>query len=795
MIAGFRKAWADLRAGWGQTTLAIAALALGSWGVSSVLIANVILRADLRGNFLETRPAHAVLVSTGFKALDVSELTKLETVEAMELRDFALMRIEVHPNDWIPIWLFGVKDFLNTRVAAIRPQTGAFPPPPGSMLIERDAKNISDLDTGKDARVRTSARLIEVPVSGVAFDPAQAPATQDHFIYAYVDQPTFAAVTGTAANRRLLVRFKSVASRGDVLARLKDVERLIVERGIALESMEVPDFEAHPHQWQLDTLLLIQGSIGLLALLTGLVLVSQLMAAMLAKQTRQIAVLKAIGATRGQLLRIYVLMLALLGLAAALIAIPLALWTGTAFSHFVGGRLNFNIHDDNLPNVLLFVLAATSLALPVLASLGILRRAMNAPVKDGLSNYGVASGAGRSPAWMRLPDRVPGTVALALRNAVRQRQRAFVTVLMMALGVAIFDTGFNVRQSLANMLQEFRQGMTHDVQLVLDGSTEQAVALAPFRDVQGIASFEAWNGGRGELQRQVVSSNSVLGVVALPRHTKLFHPRLIEGRWLGQTSAVPEVVLNQQAAQAFGKVKPGDEVTLAIEGRRIESKQLVVRWVGVIEDLDRPKVYIDRDDFDRAVNPLGLINSVMFVSEKRDYASVLQLKQDIEGAAAKSNLEVLYVMAQAERVKIIADHLDIVLLAIGILSLPVLVVSAFGMASATGINVQERTREIGVLRAIGATPRTILRLITMEGLTTSTVSVMLGLLIAQPLSGVASVLFGRLMLGEGATLRYAFSLQGFAIAACTTLLFGLMASRIPARTALRTTTQEALDYN
>jgi putative ABC transport system permease protein len=84
-------------------------------------------------------------------------------------------------------------------------------------------------------------------------------------------------------------------------------------------------------------------------------------------------------------------------------------------------------------------------------------------------------------------------------------------------------------------------------------------------------------------------------------------------------------------------------------------------------------------------------------------------------------------MSQAERVKVIYDHLNIILTTIVFLALTVLVVSALGMASATGINIMERTREIGVLRAIGATPEMIYKLFVAEGMITSVASVFLGL--------------------------------------------------------------------
>ena len=111
---------------------------------------------------------------------------------------------------------------------------------------------------------------------------------------------------------------------------------------------------------------------------------------------------------------------------------------------------------------------------------------------------------------------------------------------------------------------------------------------------------------------------------------------------------------------------------------------------------------------------------------------------DIEKAIALSDLNVLYVMSQAERAKIIYDHLNIILSIITFLALLVLVVSALGMAAATGINIMERTREIGVLRAIGATPGMIYKLFVSEGMLISSVSIISGLILAWPLSIAAA---------------------------------------------------------
>jgi ABC-type antimicrobial peptide transport system permease subunit len=249
------------------------------------------------------------------------------------------------------------------------------------------------------------------------------------------------------------------------------------------------------------------------------------------------------------------------------------------------------------------------------------------------------------------------------------------------------------------------------------------------------------------------------------------------------------LVINQQAAELLGHPSVGTELTIHLHGQPLRG-----RLVGIIEELEKPKIYLDRDDYDRAANPEHFVNSIMFVAEHKDSASVMALKRKVESAVAKSDLDVLYVMSQAERVKILVDHLDIVLTVLVGLSFVVLAVSAFGMASATGIKMRERTRELGVLRAIGATPAVIMRLVTLEGMVVGGISTLLGLVLAQPLSREAAVSFGRLMLGEEASLRYAFSASGLLIVVAVTLAFSLLASWIPAHGALRVAPRDALMF-
>ncbi|MEK7785386.1 MAG: ABC transporter permease, partial [Chloroflexota bacterium] len=495
-----KKALSDLSTHPGRTALVILALVIGLWGVGSILVSYAVLKSDLNENYTRTNPAHVVMTSRNFDRLDLAAFRNRPGIASAEFRDLSFQRIEVFPDQWIPLWVFGIEDFNNFNLAHFYNEAGNKVPEPGTMLIERDGQNVSDLKVGTVARVRVGGQIVEVPITGIAFDPAQAPATQDAFIYSYVDKETYTAITSEPANQRLVFRLENVTTKQDIQAIANTIVDEFEQLGIAVDTVNIPKPNEHPHQFQLNTLLALQGSIGGLAFLMGAVLVSQLMSAILTQQVRQIGVLKAIGASRWQTLKIYLAMVLIFGAVSSAIAIPLAVMTGYAFAEFVANTINFEVLTTTLPITVYVYLIVAGLLLPILVSLPALLKGVNVSVQDALSDYGIRPDQSdtTASAAARLP--LSNSLILAARNTLRRRGRLAVTVATMALGVAIFSTGFNVREALIVFLAENRNSMKYDVQVVFKDQIPLEQALAPFSGVSNISRVEAWNGGRGRLQ-------------------------------------------------------------------------------------------------------------------------------------------------------------------------------------------------------------------------------------------------------------------------------------------------------
>ena len=552
-----KKAYNDLLIHPGRTALVIFALFIGLWGFGTILTSYTILKNDLTENYMRTNPAHIIITSNNFELLDLKNFRQRPEIESAEFRDLSFLRIEAYPDKWLPLWLYGVEDFDHFNLARFYTKAEITTPPPGTIFIERDAQNtlVSNLKKSSLARIRAGSKIKNIPVSGIVFDPAQPPSTQDAIIFAYTDKNTYSEITQEQPSQRLILRINNATSVEQVKETAQKIRDTFNAAGITIKSVEIPPFNEHPHQFQLNTLLMINGLIGLLAFIMGAVLVSQLMDAILSQQIRQIGILKTIGASRFQVMKIYLFMILILGFISSVIAIPLAILTGYAYAGFVAYIINFEILTVSLPAYIYWFLIAAGLFMPVLFSFSAIWKGANLTVYDALVDYGLSSKieTGKKEFVSRgalffLSNRA----VLAFRNTLRRKKLLMITIATMILGVAIFNTGFNVRQALVVFLDNNRDSMKYDVQVDLKKQLPTTEVLLSFQSLDNLSRIETWSGSRGQLLTDAISPTNNIPIVALPYDTSLLKWEVMQGRWLNRTENLEtnkniEIVLNQSA--------------------------------------------------------------------------------------------------------------------------------------------------------------------------------------------------------------------------------------------------------
>ena len=158
----------------------------------------------------------------------------------------------------------------------------------------------------------------------------------------------------------------------------------------------------------------------------------------------------------------------------------------------------------------------------------------------------------------------------------------------------------------------------------------------------------------------------------------------------------------------------------------------------------------------------------------------------------KVGMRVNFLQTTQELKEMILAQFNVIVTFLLIMAALLGIVGALGLAGTMSINVVERTREIGVMRAIGAGDRDVLQLVMVEGMMIGGLSWAMGLILALPVSKFMSDQVGNLFIQAPLTFR--FSLFGSALWLLIVLLMSALATWWPARNASKISVRESLSY-
>jgi putative ABC transport system permease protein len=141
---------------------------------------------------------------------------------------------------------------------------------------------------------------------------------------------------------------------------------------------------------------------------------------------------------------------------------------------------------------------------------------------------------------------------------------------------------------------------------------------------------------------------------------------------------------------------------------------------------------------------------------------------------------------------VVEDHLLMVAGFLLIMSQLIIVVGGLGLASTMSLSVLERTREIGVLRAIGASHTAILTMVQVEGLVIGVLSWVIAIPLSLPMSVILGRAFGKVMFPV--PVSFVPEISGVGLWLAVVIGVTVLACAWPAARAMRITTREALVY-
>jgi putative ABC transport system permease protein len=495
-----------------------------------------------------------------------------------------------------------------------------------------------------------------------------------------------------------------------------------------------------PGKSTFDHLMALLYIITILAFASALFLIAATMNTLIAEQATEIAILKTLGGRRRQIAAIILRTAAILGTAGAVLGTILGIVIACLLAHYFAET----IIDVSVGFGISIPVVAASLvlgpALAVAASLPAMRRGLRRPVAETLAGAGtIAFGSGRldrliARSSLLSGTSVPGSVRMGVRNALRQKRRSATAIAQVAvaagLAIALLSLGQSItlviNQTFANLRFSIGVGLT-------SGSrpfTSQALAIA--------ASTPGITGAQPVETSSVKHHGQVYTAWGLSLHP-FYAYRLSAGHWFtaadlraaGQT-AIPPVVLGPAVARA-AHARVGQTLTLDTAAGTTS-----VRVIGIDtgENNNGGTVYFPLPALKRLDGTAGEANSLWLTTANSAHAVIDRAAAAVASRLTTAGLRVstvdIYVL-QADFTATATAVLTIV----QILGLLVVAVTLMGLVSALSMAVIERTREIGILRCVGAGARHIRRVFSAEAVVLAAagwvVAVPLGWLIYQGL--------------------------------------------------------------
>lgn len=788
----------DLTSDYSKNFMLVLAVAIGVFGIGSILGGYSVIKREMTDNYMSTVPASATIeIEEGITEDLLDSVKQFPGIKEAERHATLVARMKVGEK-WYPLLLFIIDDFTDKRTNKVYHITGETEPPTGTMLVERTAFVVMQAKEGDELIIKTPhGQPYKIKLSGTVHDPGLAPAWQEQSGYGYITLSTLQMLGETQGfdQLRILVS-KQPDSRKHIIEKAQAVSEQLKLAGYNIHEIQVPPPGRHPHQSQMSAVMSIFIVFSFLILILGSILVATSMATLMVKQIRQIGVMKTIGANSSQITRLYLVMIVLLCIVALIIAIPLSRLAASGFYNQIAVLLNLEIRDASMPFWVPALQIGSGIIIPLIAAAFPVIRGSRISVKNALDNYGVAQGNMGNKSWaVRFSqlDFFSETFRLSIRNVFRQRSRLTMTLGLLAAGGAMFMTAMNVSKAWEENLKRIYTQRLYDLEVRLNSSVPTDSLLDKIMAIPGVSVAEGWSHSPTSISKDNAfevthtypdKGHGSFTMQALPIPTKMLNLTVVEGRWLTNKES-NDVVLNQAAR---GSLKIGERVSLSIDGKPSE-------WnvIGFTEDVGSPaSAYVSLEVFSRRTNTVSQTKMLRISYADRSKENAVRKNREVEGLLEKENISVSSTIPVWLLHNAVAAHMKVLVNSLLAMAILMALVGTLGLMSTMSMNILERTREIGIMRAIGATPKKISALIVWEGLLIGSMSIF----IAFALSLILSTYMGRLIGNMAFRTPLSLTISGLALGIWILIIIlgSCAATLYPARRANKITTREALAY-
>ncbi|MCX6035936.1 MAG: FtsX-like permease family protein, partial [Chloroflexi bacterium] len=647
---------------------------------------------------------------------------------------------------WVALNLVAIDDFSRIQINLMHLIAGTDQPGKNEVLLEHKALQDLNISVGEPLEFELdNGSLQTMRVAGIVQDPSTGAGDFLAQPFAYISTNTLSYLRQPDTFNRLYVTLANGQNDDQTLRQMTATIKDRVEKsGVTVFRTRSSKTNEHPLASTVQAMLGILLALGILILFLSSSLIANTLSALLNQHLRHIGVMKLVGARRSQIFEMYIVLILAFGVIALLIAVPLGGQGAYALSAFIASKINFSLLGYRIVPLAFVIQIVVGLAVPLLAGLLPVLNGSRITVLRALSGETAGEekkpdlgGPHRESFLERLQLRfssllsrrgvhIPRPLLISLRNTFRRKGRLVLTLFTLTMGGAIFVAVFNVRVTLHDYIDQIGKYFLADVTLDFDRLYRlHEVELAGMQ-VPGVVSVEGWAYASAEALYPDGTTADNITILAPPVNSPLISPILVAGRWL-QPGDNQAITVSEGILSKFPDLKPGGTLRLKVNGK--EDDWLVV---GIFQFVNQQgTIAYSTYEYISALNHVTNQSfSYRIVTDRHDPAFQQMMADRIDAYFRAQGFHVNQARTGESTLKTASDSLDILVTFLLIMALLTALVGSIGLTGTMGMNVLERTREIGVMRSIGAVDREIMRTVIVEGLVIGSISWMLGALLS-----------------------------------------------------------------
>jgi len=810
----WRKVFHDLIDNKARTLLVVFSIAVGVFSIGVIAGAYQIISNDMSVSYSANHPANIELRMSNFDEDVLDSIRNQQNVQDAEARRVFNIRVRVPGTEkWTTLDITAFEEFEKNAVNLLIPIEGMAIPNKREVLLEQGALQALDVGLGgllefqlPDGTTKT------MPVVGIVQDTASGAGDFLASPFGYITMDTLQYLGQPKFFNRAVV---TVAGDGDNLSYIREAGAQLKDKiekgGTVVIRSRFSETHKHPLADTVSAILGILMALGILIVFLSSSLIANTLSALLSQHLRHIGVIKLVGGQRDQVFRMYITLIMAFGVLALLIAVPLGGQGAYGLALFISGEIGFNLLGYRIVPIALVIQILVGLLVPLIAGLApvlngsriTVLRALSGDIAD--DEIQVSGGETASPLgkrlswfdWMQVKAtsllaargvHIPRPFVISLRNTFRRKSRLALTLFTLTMGGAIFISVFNVRVTLHDYIGQIGKYFRADVTLDFD----EAYRLDEIRQftmqTTGVARVEGWQFVNAELQGADGEVIETLNILAPPANTELVKPILVSGRFI-EASDVRKLAISEAVLDYFPDLQVGDTLRLKIEGREEEWQVIgIFKFVG----RDGILAYAPLEYIEQMTNLVHRSFSYRIVTDRHDRAFQDRIAENLDRFFRDHGFKVRQAQSGLASLDTASASLDTLVVFLLIMAILTAIVGSMGLTGTMGMNVLERTREIGIMRAIGADDRAVMRTVIAEGIVIGMISLVMALVLSIPFTYLLSTIVSLAVFQT--PIDVVFTYLGYAIWLGLVLVLSTVASILPARNAARLTIREVLAY-